>query len=292
MVYLGKDRVNLNPNFAASSPAGLGAQADWAETDVNAAAYIKNKPLIARTHSSGTIEGNITSNDASGDYSHAEGYNTVASGNRSHAEGQQTTASGGYSHAEGFGATASGETSHAEGIYTTASVRGSHAEGSYTTAASVSQHAQGRYNIIDNQNIYADIVGNGYSDSHRSNAYTLDWEGNGWFANSVTVGTDPVDAMNLTTKRYVDNLLTPTFNIVAAKNSNQLIEINAFNSTSTSGAYIWEINMDGTKTTLFSINSILTLNAEQTAAYDAATTITVQVAVGYTTSSQVTLKGE
>lgn len=90
----------------------------------------------------------------------------------------------------------------------------------------------------------------------------------------------------------VDNLLTPTFNIVAAKNSNQLIEINAFNSTSTSGAYIWEINMDGTKTTLFSINSILTLNAEQTAAYDAATTVTVQVAVGYITSSQVTLKGE
>lgn len=46
MIYLGKDRVNLNPNFAASSPAGLGAQADWAETDVNAAAYIKNKPGV------------------------------------------------------------------------------------------------------------------------------------------------------------------------------------------------------------------------------------------------------
>lgn len=122
---------------------------------------------------------------ASGFVAHAEGRSTTASGDTSHAEGQQTTASRQTSHAEGFGTTASGQTSHAEGIYTTASARGSHAEGDYTTAASVFQHVQGKYNIIDNQNIYADIVGNGTSASSRSNAYTLDWNGNGWFAGTV-----------------------------------------------------------------------------------------------------------
>lgn len=34
---------------------------------------------------------------------------------------------------------------------------------------------------------YAHIVGNGESDSKRSNAYTLDWEGNAWFAGDVYV---------------------------------------------------------------------------------------------------------
>ena len=41
----------------------------------------------------------------------------------------------------------------------------SHAEGTSTIAASNNQHAQGRYNIADNQNIYADIVGNGVDEN-------------------------------------------------------------------------------------------------------------------------------
>ena len=36
---------------------------------------------------------------------------------------------------------------------------------------------------------YASIVGNGNSDTERSNAYTLDWEGNAWFAGNVYVGS-------------------------------------------------------------------------------------------------------
>lgn len=208
----------------------------------------------------------------------------IASGDASHSEGKNTYAAGSYSHAEGQNTIASKDCAHAEGLS--------------TVANSYNQHVQGKYNIIDDQNIYANIVGNG-STSARSNAYTLDWSGNGWFAGKVTAGADPDDAMDLTTKQYVDAsfsyLLTPPYDIVAIENSDSLIEINAFRtspSTGHPGAYIWEINMDGTKTTLFSINSILTLNAEQTAAYDAATTVTVQVALGYSTSSQVTLKGE
>ena len=37
---------------------------------------------------------------------------------------------------------------------------------------------------------YSTIVGNGTSDTERSNAYTLDWEGNAWFSGDVYVGSN------------------------------------------------------------------------------------------------------
>ena len=128
-------------------------------------------------------EGSVTI--ASGGCSHAEGGFTVASGVFSHAEGTNTTASGNVSHAEGTNTTASGEHSHAEGNSTTASGKHSHAEGSGTTASSEDQHVQGRYNIEDTANKYAHIVGNGTDIDKRSNAHTLDWEGNAWYAGEV-----------------------------------------------------------------------------------------------------------
>ena len=118
---------------------------------------------------------------ASGSDSHAEGLNTTASNESSHAEGLSTTASGYGSHAEGNNTTASGSDSHAEGLYTTASGSDSHAEGLNTTASGRCQHVQGKYNVEDSQNKYAHIVGNGTSESARSNAHTLDWNGNAWF---------------------------------------------------------------------------------------------------------------
>ena len=122
---------------------------------------------------------------ASGEWSHAEGGNTTASGDRSHAEGANTTASGESSHAEGYNTTASGETSHAEGNETIASGERSHAEGWMTVASSMNQHVQGRCNIKDSANKYAHIVGNGTDDANRSNAHTIDWSGNAWFAGTV-----------------------------------------------------------------------------------------------------------
>ena len=125
---------------------------------------------------------------ASGSYSHAEGYNTTASGHTSHAEGSYTTASGSYSRAEGRYTTASAHASHAEGYNTTASGSYSHAEGSYTTASGSYSHVEGKYNIIDNANKYAHIIGNGTSDSDRSNAFTVDWNG---LLDSPSFGTVP-----------------------------------------------------------------------------------------------------
>ena len=105
--------------------------------------------------------------------------------------------SGGWSAmAEGIGTIASGIASHSEGDNTTASGDVSHAEGSYVIANHKSQHVQGEYNIADDSTAtedergnYAHIVGNGTSIDARSNAHTLDWSGNAWFAGDVYVGS-------------------------------------------------------------------------------------------------------
>lgn len=123
---------------------------------------------------------------ASGQASHAEGYQTTASGDNSHAEGNDTKASGFAAHAEGSHTVASNIYSHAEGIDTKATGPYSHAEGESTVASGIDQHVQGRRNIKDENDKYAHIVGNGNS-TKASNAYTLDWEGNAWFAGDVYV---------------------------------------------------------------------------------------------------------
>jgi hypothetical protein len=150
---------------------------------------------------------------ASGEASHAEGYATTADGHGSHAEGISTVAYASYSHAEGVGVNASSYASHAEGLYTTTSGNASHAEGSYTiasgdyshtegyhtTARADVQHVQGQYNILDmigegaENGKYAHIVGNGTSESSRTNAHTLDWKGVGWYQGGLQVGGNAQD---------------------------------------------------------------------------------------------------
>lgn len=124
---------------------------------------------------------------ASGEYSHAEGAGPEASGAASHAEGYRTIASGQTSHAEGDQTRASGNSSHAEGNSTKALGEYSHAEGRTTIAQGNNQHVQGKYNIADTTS--AHIVGNGTEYNARSNAHTLDWSGNAWFAGDVYTGS-------------------------------------------------------------------------------------------------------
>ena len=80
---------------------------------------------------------------ASGAYSHAEGYQTATSGNYSHAEGRETSTAAAYSHAEGYLTIASASYSHAEGFNTQAIGFISHTEGSSTTTYGNSAHAEG-----------------------------------------------------------------------------------------------------------------------------------------------------
>lgn len=63
----------------------------------------------------------------------------------------------------------------------------SHTEGYYTVASSDYQHVQGKFNIEDTEDKYAHIVGNGTSITECSNAHTLDWQGNAWFAGGLSV---------------------------------------------------------------------------------------------------------
>lgn len=128
---------------------------------------------------------------------HAEGNDTVASGDYgAHAEGFMTTASGNDAHSQGYKTTASGQGSHAQGRETIASGRYAHSEGYGTDAASDMQHTQGRYNVRDTEHTYAHIVGNGTSDTKRSNAHTLDWDGNGWYQGTIKVGGTGQDDPN------------------------------------------------------------------------------------------------
>jgi hypothetical protein len=85
----------------------------------------------------------LGSSTASGNYSHAEGFNSRAIGLYSHAEGTGTTASGQAAHAEGFQARAIGNNSHAEGQNTMAVGNHSHAEGLNSTTNGEGAHAEG-----------------------------------------------------------------------------------------------------------------------------------------------------
>lgn len=174
-------------------------------------------------------------NVASGSASHAEGYATQATGNSSHAEGSATQATGNNSHAEGFFTEANDECSHAEGYDSvangafshaeggsTANGYYSHAEGLETVATHRSQHVFGELNIedsnsasADNRGDYVEIVGNGQVVNNqliRSNARTLDWEGNEWLAGNLTFATGktakvptPTANEDAVPKSYVDN---------------------------------------------------------------------------------------
>ena len=155
-----------------------GVQSDWNQVDITADDYIKSKPTIKK---------------GSGDYSIAEGLSTTASGYASHAEGYNVTANGDYSHAEGGGTKASGGASHAEGAFTIASGSYAHAQNFRTIASKQAQTALGSYNIEDinsgSYGKYAVIVGNGTTDNDRSNALTVDWEGNVEASGDVTDGS-------------------------------------------------------------------------------------------------------
>lgn len=166
-----------------------------------------------RTESDKTYTlGKRTDGTTEGPYSVVEGYNNEASGYMSHAEGGECSSTNSYAHSEGGGCTASHLYAHAEGCNTTASERAAHSEGWGTIASGAQSHAEGfnsearagyahaqnlgtiaaseaqtalgRYNVADANNTYAVIVGNGTSNSSRSNVLTVDWGGN------VTHGVD------------------------------------------------------------------------------------------------------
>ena len=157
------------------------------DTWVNAANTAADKMDKVNPTGTGSLSLNRKAGTTVGTYSVAVGVETTASGNYSVAEGAGTTASGSQSHAEGATTTASGNCAHAEGASATASGEVSHAEGFNTIAASRYQHVGGKNNISDDNEIYAEIIGNGTSSNDRSNARTLDWQGNETLAGDLII---------------------------------------------------------------------------------------------------------
>lgn len=137
----------------------------------------------------------------------AIGTEVFAKGNSSCAQGSYVTANGDSSCAQGRGTIARGDYSHAEGLGTETNTvaDAAHAEGFQTKASSDYQHVQGKYNIEDAKSKYAHIVGNGEADKTRSNAHTLDWNGNAWFAGKLSQEGAPTEDKDLATKKYVDD---------------------------------------------------------------------------------------
>ena len=130
-------------------------------------------------------------------YAHAEGDSKVTGAKYAHAEGNVTEATGEASHVEGFLSKANGKASHAEGTSTIASGENSHTSGEGTEAVGACQTVLGKYNTADAEK--ALIVGNGDL-LNKSNALTLDWDGNLKAAGDVTcdaaVGTASLSALN------------------------------------------------------------------------------------------------
>ena len=161
---------------------------------------------------------------ASGLEAHSEGSQTIAQGINSHAEGFETQALGGHSHASGSGTIAKGLSSYSAGTYTIASARYSSVFGKYNVEDSANAWPEWAANttyavgdkvkktsngivmpyVCKTANTdatwnwqhwssfeelnYIEIAGNGSDSNHRSNAYALDWDGNGHFKGDVYVG--------------------------------------------------------------------------------------------------------
>lgn len=226
---------------------------DGIEIDTNNTIKSKNSNLVNGSKS-GSIR-TINANENVGVNSVAFGYNSEASGNYAVAEGGSTHATGASSHAEGSGTEASGMMSHSEGQFSKANGKCSHAEGCNTIAYGENQHAQGKFNIEDSKEDYAHIVGNGTADTVRSNAHTIDWDGNGWFAGNIKVGgtgQDDATAKQLATEEYVNNELDPV-----------KVDIGLIQNT-TGGIFYWDGESGGANPDNIQLwNNILAKHLEQ-----------------------------
>lgn len=189
--------LNAGVTAAESAQAAAEAAADNAAEDARVAAedVLTGKANKVDTVLDSTLSHGRKENTEAGAGSVAYGRSVTASGSNSQAFGFMATATGVNSHAIGFNTKASGHHSFASGYSAQATGDRSTAAGDSTIANHRSQKVFGEYNAPDpseagtgDRGEYVEIVGNGASNSARSNARTLDWNGNEWIAGSLTVG--------------------------------------------------------------------------------------------------------
>ena len=205
-------KSDSNPNAAQGQGAfavGMGNSASG--TNAIAVGFNNISSGIASIALGGKVR-NKPQNQATQDGAIALGQSNQSSGYYSIAMGREAVASGVGAVAMGYGNTASGNGSFAAGGFTVAGARCSAALGNGTTANGGNSLVAGKYNVIDTaqaaettgEREFALIIGNGTDANNRSNAMTVDWDGNAVVAGKLTVGAAPVNAMDVATKQYVD----------------------------------------------------------------------------------------
>lgn len=135
--------------------------------------------------------GKRLANSNPGSYSIISGYGCDASGLFSIALGASCVSTYKYSYSRGNRNTANGYCSTAIGQLNEANGSESLVCGEGNIANGFRQFVFGRYNEASSGDEYVEIVGNGTKTSfqtNRSNARTLDWNGNEWIAGALSVG--------------------------------------------------------------------------------------------------------
>ena len=144
----------------------------------------------------GEIFNDYITNKAYSKYSHVEGNKNISYSIGGHVEGAKNIAGleetindllYAYAHAEGLETNAIGQAAHSEGIG--------------TIANGEAQHVQGKYNKMDRNQAF--IIGNGTNDNNRSNALTVDWNGN-MNINNLNVNDIKVGSYNSLTTELSD----------------------------------------------------------------------------------------
>lgn len=166
------------------------------------------------------ISGNF--NKAFGQYNHVHGQHGFAFGQKNDVSAQYAYAfgllnvvSGLYGTAIGISNTASGQGAVADGYKAVASGKFACSRGHETIANHKAQTVIGEYNeadqseaAADERGNYLEIVGNGTDAENRSNARTLDWNGNESLAGSITLGKGTADEVTMTAAQLKQLLAT------------------------------------------------------------------------------------
>ena len=155
--------VGTYTNFKNSGNTAITVNQLGILTSTNGTAWNFTPIFIGVSKGKGEVFNDYTNNEATDNFSHAEGNITKANGYASHAEGTRSEASGAESHAEGYDSRAKGNHSHAEGANTNASGDNSHAEGNGGTATGTNSHVEGLETNTEGANSHAE--------GHQSGAY-------------------------------------------------------------------------------------------------------------------------
>lgn len=148
--------VGTYTNFKNSGNTAITVNQLGILTSTNGTVWNFTPIFIGVSNGKGEVFNDYVNNNATENYSHAEGNVTKANGYSSHAEGTRCVATGAESHAEGYNCQAKGLHSHAEGSSTISEGQDSHAEGNITQANGDRSHAEGSSTIASGNNSHSE----------------------------------------------------------------------------------------------------------------------------------------